>query len=150
MVEAIRQGDIPGVQLRCRQALVVGVATAWEHLVESRRLEGWLCCQASMTVAEASDFEWRGCAELGEDSIEQGTILAAEPPHLLVATLRQPAWTAATRLEIEIVADGQACEISVLQEGFEHLPLSLSLTVWETYRRRWSAALHRLERLARG
>ncbi|MCZ6726639.1 MAG: SRPBCC domain-containing protein [Acidobacteria bacterium] len=149
MVEAIRQGDIPGVQLRCRRALTAGAATAWDYLVEPRHLEDWLCRQARLTAAVASDFEWRGSAELGEDSIEQGTILAIEPPHLLVATLRQPAWVAATRLEIEIVADGQACEISVLQRGFEHLPLSQGLTVWETYRRRWSAALERLARLDR-
>ena len=149
MVEAIRQGDIPGVQLRCREALMVDAATAWEHLIEPRHLEDWLCRQAVMTAVPESEFEWRGCTELGEDSVEQGTILAAEPPRLLVATLRQPAWTVVTRLEIEIVADGQTCEISVLQRGFEHLPLSLGLTVWETYRRRWSAALERLERLAR-
>jgi hypothetical protein len=29
----------------------------------------------------------------------------------------------------------------VLQEGFEHLPLSECLTIWEAYRRRWRKAL---------
>ena len=42
-------------------------------------------------------------------------------------------------------ADGT--EISVLQKGFAHLPLSDCLTIWETYRRRWRAALTTLASL---
>ena len=32
----------------------------------------------------------------------------------------------------------------MLQQGFEHLPLSRCLTIWEAYRRRWREALARL------
>ena len=41
MVEAIRQGDIPGVQLRCRQQLAVPAATAWRWLTEPALLSSW-------------------------------------------------------------------------------------------------------------
>ena len=36
------------------------------------------------------------------------------------------------------------CEVDVLQQGFQRLPLSSGLTVWESYRRRWRTALERL------
>jgi hypothetical protein len=35
----------------------------------------------------------------------------------------------------------------VLQQGFERLSLSVSLTVWESYRTRWRIALSRLAEL---
>jgi hypothetical protein len=50
----------------------------------------------------------------------------------------------ATRLTFELTPHGEGCELSVLQEGFEHLPLSDGLTIWEAYRRRWREALTRL------
>jgi hypothetical protein len=100
-----------------------------------------------MHADEGAEFEWRGAQELGDESVELGTVLAAHAPRRLVATLRQPDWSAATRLQIDLSATESGCEISVLQNGFEHLPLSSSLTVWEAYRRRWRAALERLAQI---
>ena len=50
-------------------------------------------------------------------------------------------WETATRLTFELTALDEGCELSVLQQGFEHLPLSRCLTIWESYRRRWREAL---------
>jgi len=147
MTEAIRQGDIPGVQLRCRGSLEVPVDQAWDLLAERPGLESWLCRSAAIDPVEQGAFEWRGDLELGADSTETGVILTAVAPRLLVATLTQPDWPAATRVEFELLPAGDGTSISVLQKGFEHLPLSISLTVWEAYRRRWRGALERLANL---
>ena len=49
-------------------------------------------------------------------------------------------WQTATRLTFELTPRQGGCELSVLQQGFEHLPLSRCLTIWEAYRRRWRRA----------
>lgn len=144
MTEAIRQGDIPGVQLRRRAVLGRPPAKVWEFLVRGELLERWACAAARMPADGDGGFEWRGAPELGDGAIEVGEVLRVEPPSRVVLTLRQPAWSAQTRLQLELAARPEGCELSVLQHGFEHLPLSDSLTVWETYRDRWSAALERL------
>ena len=46
MTEAIRQGDIPGVQLRRRQVLGVSADEAWRWLSEPDRLALWLADRA--------------------------------------------------------------------------------------------------------
>ena len=144
MAEAIRQGDIPGVQLRYRQDLSVSQGEAWRRLTSTSALESWLCDEATMAAEEGSELEWRGSPDLGPECVELGSIVAVEAPRLLVASIRQPDWSAATRLRIELSATEIGCEVSVLQNGFEHLPFSDSLTIWEAYRRRWRAALERL------
>ena len=53
-------------------------------------------------------------------------------------------WTTPTRLTLAVHARPEGAEIDVLQLGFQRLPLSMGLTVWEAYRRRWRAALARL------
>lgn len=141
MSEAIRQGDIPGVQLRCRRALAAPVEAAWAFLVEPSKVETWLCRQARF---ESGIAEWTGPFDLDGEPTETVRSVETEPPRRLVGGLTQAGWTASTRLEFELIATEQGCELSVLQNGFEHLPLSISLTVWEAYRRRWRAALDRL------
>jgi uncharacterized protein YndB with AHSA1/START domain len=118
----------------------------WDCLLRPELLERWLCDSAAMSGEEGGEFEWRGATGLGPECIERGQVLRAEPPRRLRLSLRQPAWPARTRLDLELEAVADGCELSVLQHGFEHLPLSDSLTVWEAYRDRWDAALARLAR----
>ncbi len=149
MTEAIRQGDIPGVQLRCRRALAVSRAEVWRRLTEPRELETWLCDSAEMSAVAGGEFRWLGCHGLEDGSSEEGAIVAVEPGRRWVASVRQPGWSTATRLRIDLEPTDDGCEISVLQNGFEHLPLSISLTVWELYRRRWRTALERFAKSLR-
>ncbi|MDH3402822.1 MAG: SRPBCC domain-containing protein [Acidobacteriota bacterium] len=149
MTEAIRQGDIPGVQLRCRADLAAAPHAAWRLLTDPRGLERWLCEEAEMPAAAGGDFRWTGCAGLEPGTVEEGTILDLEAPRVVLARTRQPTWSAFTRLRIDLEPTADGCEISVLQNGFEHLPLSLGLTVWELYRRRWRAVLAALREIFR-
>ncbi len=144
MTEAIRQGDIPGVQLRCRIDLPASPGEVWQRLIEPAGLETWLCEQATMPTAAGGDFRWIGCFGLEEPRVEEGAILALDPLRGWLASVRQPDWPAVTRLQVDLEPMAGGCEVSVLQNGFEHLPLSISLTVWELYRRRWRSALERL------
>lgn len=147
MVEDIRQGDIPGVQLRCRRTLPVSVEVAWFWLTKADRLRCW--------IGEEARVELRSDGVLGVESLgEDGAVLREEarsievsrPQRWVLALKRQDAgWPVATHLTMELRSDPAGCELSVLQQGFEHLPLSECLTIWEAYRRRWRAALARLE-----
>ena len=145
MPEAIRQGDIPGVQLRRRQALSVSPEEAWRWLVEPDRLALWLADEA-----EVDESELR---LTGEGWGERGRTLDILPPKLWVLAFERlgAGWTSATRLTFRIHAAhaaGPGCEIDVLQDGFQRLPLSTCLTVWETYRHRWRDALAKLAEVA--
>ena len=144
MVEAIRQGDIPGVQLRCRRDLPADAATVWRWLTEPARLASW----AGRARLEGG---LEGVLELargeGEALVrERGRTveLAAGERWVLAFERLGDGWGSATRLTFEITDRGAECELSVLQQGFEHLPLSRCLTIWEAYRRRWRKALERL------
>lgn len=146
MTEAIRQGDIPGVQLRCRARLAAPPEAVWRLLTEPRGLETWLCEKVETPAEEGDAFRWVGCFGLEAGTVEEGTVVAIESRRKWLARVRQPDWPAATRLRIDLEPADGGSEVSVLQNGFEHLPLSISLTVWELYRRRWRAALERLAR----
>ncbi len=148
MTEAIRQGDIPGVQLRCRQSLPVDVDAGWALLASATSQERWLCPRAIADPSPGGAVEWTGNDEFADDAVERGETLVVDPPARWVLALRQPEWTVATRLEFELTPLKDGCELSVLHNGFEHLPLSASLTVWEAYRRHWRGALDRLRELA--
>lgn len=155
MVEAIRQGDIPGVQARCRQELAAAPAAAWRWLTEPALLGKWLAAEVEADPRRGEVLVLRGRTEAGDELVEEATLLESEPPGRRVLALRRtrPAWQVATRLTLELAARpaaaGGGAELSVLHEGFEHLPLSEGLTLWEEYRRRWRAAAARLaERLA--
>jgi len=142
MAEAIRQGDIPGVQLRRRQELAVSPEEAWRWLTEPDRLALWL--------AERAEVEGEELRLAGSGWRERGRTLETVPPKLWVLAFERldAGWPAATRLTIRLHPAPRGSEVDVLQDGFQRLPLSVCLTVWETYRRRWRDALARLAEAA--
>ncbi len=142
MAEAIRQGDIPGVQLRRRQTLSVSPEEAWRWLTEPERLAQWL---AERVESEGEEIRLSGPA--GD---ERGRTLESAPPNLWILSFEKPGenWTAATRLTLRVHPAGSGSEVDILQDGFQRLPLSIGLTVWEAYRRRWRDALARLAEVA--
>jgi hypothetical protein len=153
MVEAIRQGDIPGVQLRCRQALACPLAEGWRWLREPPRLQRWLASRAELTgQGEGETLRLTGRDDQG--TVFEGTVFEeiGQTRSLIVQHRWQMAfrredksWGVNTDLTLDLRSLETGCELSVLQHGFQRLPLSSCLTTWETYRRRWRAALARLE-----
>lgn len=147
-MEAIRQGDIPGVQLRRRQELGLSPPELWAWLAEPDRLARWLADEAEL---EEGVLTLRTAGEgAGEACTERGRTLDRQPPRLWVLAFERvgEGWPAATRLTLRVHARAEGAELDVLQEGFQNLPLSLGLTVWEDYRRRWRDALARLAEVA--
>jgi uncharacterized protein YndB with AHSA1/START domain len=142
MAEAIRQGDIPGVQLRRRQALAVSAEEAWRWLSEPDRLALWLAAEAEIAEGELT--------LTGEGFRERGRTIEMEPPKVWVLAFERldSGWTSATRLALRVHPLAAGSEVDVLQDGFQRLPLSACLTIWETYRRRWRDALGKLAEIA--
>jgi uncharacterized protein YndB with AHSA1/START domain len=142
MAEAIRQGDIPGVQLRRRQALAVPPEEAWRWLTEPDRMVLWL--------AERVESDGDAIRLSGPAGDERGRLLESSPPALRILAFEKlgEGWTAATRLTLRVHPAGSGSEVDVVQDGFQRLPLSNCLTVWEAYRRRWRDALARLAEVA--
>ena len=145
MAEAIRQGDIPGVQLRRRQALSISPEEAWRWLSEPDRLSAWIARSAEVGEGELN---------LTSDGFrERGRTIELVPPKLWVLAFERldSGWTSATRLTLSVHplgTGGVGSEVDVLQDGFQRLPLSACLTIWETYRRRWRDALSKLAEIA--
>jgi uncharacterized protein YndB with AHSA1/START domain len=150
MPEAIRQGDIPGVQLRRRQSLAWTPEEAWRWLVEPAKLVLWLAEEAEVDSGPAGGFLLTGRSDGGELRRERGRTLEIVPASRWVLAFERldAGWPAATRLELCLhpaeVGGSGGCELDVLQQGFQRLPLSVCLTVWEGYRLRWRTALARL------
>lgn len=146
MPDSIRQGDIPGVQLRCRQLLPADPETVWSWLTEPERLSRWLASTARIDSGPPATLYLETVDEAGRRCCELGKTLDRDRPRLWAFAFQQEdaGWPVSTRLVFELEARGADCELSVLQEGFEHLPLSECLTIWEAYRRRWRQALERL------
>ena len=142
MAEAIRQGDIPGVQLRRRQALSISPEEAWRWLSEPDRLALWLARSAAVSEGELL-LENEGFRE-------RGRTIEIVPPKLWVMAFERldSGWTSATRLTLQVHPTPSGSEVDVLQDGFQRLPLSTCLTVWETYRHRWREALQKLAETA--
>lgn len=149
-MEAIREGDIPGVQLRRRQALAATPEEVWLWLTEPERLAQWL---AERVEALPDALLLSGSAPRVDPPPgpwkERMRTATLEAPRIWVSSLEriEAGWASATRLSVRLQRLDQGCEIDVLQEGFERLSLSVSLTVWESYRARWRAALARLAEL---
>ncbi len=146
MVEAIRQGDIPGVQLRCRQRLAVPADRAWKWLTTPELLVRWAADRAEVRqeagaslLLERAGVEAAPVRELG-DTLE----LSAPRRWSLAFRRLDSGWQAATRLTLALTDTADGCELDIFHEGFEHLSLSSCLTVWEEYRRRWREAASRL------
>ena len=146
MVENIRQGDIPGVQLRHRQSLSAPAAVVWRWLTETDHLDRWLCRHAAIESSATRSLVLESTGPRQEIVRERLLPHHVERPHLLVYDLQRldAGWPTATRLTLELTPTTGGTEISVLQQGFAHLPLSDCLTIWEAYRRRWRTALTRL------
>jgi uncharacterized protein YndB with AHSA1/START domain len=146
-VEAIREGDIPGVQLRRRQGLALPCEDAWRWLAEPAKLALWLADEAAM---EEDVLLLKGSSPRVDPPAgpwrERGRTIEIVPPEVWVLAFERldAGWSAATRLTFRLHATSGGCEIDVLQEGFQRLPLSAGLTVWESYRNRWRTALARL------
>jgi uncharacterized protein YndB with AHSA1/START domain len=146
MIEQIRQGDIPGVQLRYRHALPVEPAQVWQWLRQPDLLARWMADRAVATSSTADEITLETSRSGGVPLRERLAFVQADEPDLLVLDLQQidAGWPVATRLTFEMLARDGGTEISVLQQGFAQLPLSDCLTIWEAYRRRWRSALPRL------
>lgn len=149
MVEAIRQGDIPGVQLRCRQRLSLSVEEAWRWLTSAELLERWAADRAEVRADAEISLVLERAREEAAPLREEGETLELAPPRLWSLAFRQLGsdWKAATRLTFELHETADGCELDILHEGFEHLSLSTCLTIWEEYRRRWREATARLAAL---
>jgi len=147
-MEAIRQGDIPGVQLRRRQELVLPPSEAWRWLVEPEKLARWLAREAEVEPGPSGEIRLRGGEPLWE---ERGRTVELAPPVLWVLSFERlgAGWGAVTRLTLRLHPVPGGSQIDVMQDGFQRLPLSIGLTVWETYRLRWKEALARLAAAAR-
>ncbi|HYU35294.1 MAG TPA: SRPBCC domain-containing protein [Thermoanaerobaculia bacterium] len=148
MAEMIRQGDIPGVQLRRRQDLALPPDAAWRWLVEPEKLALWLAREVEVEPGPAGELRLSGGEPLWR---ERGRTVELAPPHLWVLSFERlgAGWPAATRLTLRLHTAPEGSQIDVLQDGFQRLPLSIGLTVWETYRNRWKEALARLAAVAR-
>jgi hypothetical protein len=151
--EAIREGDIPGVQLRRRQRLDLPREEAWRWLVEPDKLARWLADEAEVEAGPAGGLLLRGSSPRIDPPPapwrERGRTVELAPPELWGLSFERldANWLAATRLILRLhsipgVPGGS--ELDVLQHGFQRLPLSIGLTVWESYRLRWRTALARL------
>jgi uncharacterized protein YndB with AHSA1/START domain len=149
-VEAIREGDIPGVQLRRRQSLGLSREAVWRWLVEPERLTLWLADEAELEAGPAGGLLLRGSSPRVDPPVgpwrERGRTLEIAPPEVWVLAFERldAGWPAPTLLTLRLYADGDGCQLDVLQQGFQRLPLSVGLTVWESYRTRWRTALARL------
>ncbi len=150
-MEGIRQGDIPGVQLRRRQ-LVLGMTPAglWPHLAEPVKLSQWLADRVRSEPGPPVVFRLETDQPNDSAREEYAEVVEWSPPRRMVLGFRElhADWRSATSLTLELHPVAQGCEVMVFQEGFQQLPLSLGLTVWERSRLRWTAALGRLAQLA--
>jgi len=146
MVEQIRQGDIPGVQLRYRHVLATAPREIWSWLTEVERQAVWLAGQVELESEPQGALLLETTDAAGHTRRERLITVASDPPHKWVLDLQDldGTWPVATRVTFELTATPDGTELSVLQTGFAHLPLSDCLTIWETYRRRWRGALTRL------
>jgi uncharacterized protein YndB with AHSA1/START domain len=156
--EAIREGDIPGVQLRRRQRLALPREEAWRWLTEPAKLARWLADEAEVEAGPAGSLLLRGASPRVDPPPapwrERGRTVEIAPPELWVLAFERldAGWTAATRLTLRLsslpgVGVPGGSELDVLQHGFQRLPLSIGLTIWESYRIRWRTALARLAEL---
>jgi uncharacterized protein YndB with AHSA1/START domain len=156
MVEAIREGDIPGVQLRRRQGLALPLEEAWRWLVEPEKLALWLAEEAEVEAGPERALLLRGTAPRVDPPAapwrERGRTIEIAPPRVWVLAFERldAGWPATTRLTLRLHPTAAGCEVDVLQQGFQRLPLSIGLTIWESYRTRWRIALARLARETAG
>jgi uncharacterized protein YndB with AHSA1/START domain len=146
MAEQIRQGDIPGVQLRCRHRFPVAPKEVWAWLTDADALTRWLAARADLEPEPDKALVLEITDPSGRTLRERWVTLTSNPPDRWVVDLLNldGSWPVPTRVIFELTPVPEGTEISVLQKGFAHLPLSECLTIWEAYRRRWRTALTNL------
>jgi uncharacterized protein YndB with AHSA1/START domain len=146
MVERIREGDIPGVQLRLRRELNAGCEEIWRRLTGPREAARWLAQRVDLRDDLGERLRWESDFEGGE-LVERVTLEESMPLRRWVVALERSGeqWPAPTRVTFELRATAAGTELAILHEGFQRLALSRCLTIWEFYRRRWRWAVDRLE-----
>lgn len=146
MVEAIRQGDIPGVQLRYRHIVAAVPQEIWDWLTKPELQRRWLADQSDPDRTLANALVLRRTDSDGQVLSESLVTVSADPPNRWTVDLQNldGTWPRPTRVHFDLAVAEEGTEISILQTGFAHLPLSECLTIWETYRRRWRTALSSL------
>lgn len=151
-MEGIRQGDIPGVQLK-RRVVVPGSSPerVWPFWVEADRQVCWLGDRARLEEGPPTVFWLESDLAQGGVRREYVEVVERVEPERLVLGFRQldAGWTVATKVTVELAQSEAGCRVMVLQEGFQKLPLSLGLTAWEHSRARWGRALERLAEIGR-
>lgn len=146
-MDPIRQGDIPGVQLRRRVAIPDRTPQEiWAFLAEEKRFEGWFGSPLAFNPEVGGHLILEYRLADGSEGRERFEVVEWTRPKRAVFTARQerPDWKVGTRLELCLIDRSTELEVDVLQEGFQHLPLSVGLTAWEESRRRWEERLARL------
>ena len=146
MALPIREGDIPGIQLRARRRLAIDRAEAWRWLTERDRLERWLADRVEVDAGP------RGGLRLERDTAAGPVVETGQDRADRSAARRGPS-RFARRTSVGRRRPGSSCrcsmpsggcDLDVLQTGFHLLAMSSCLTIWEEYRRRWRDALERL------
>ena len=153
MVLPIREGDIPGIQLRVRRPLRIDRDQAWRWLTEPGRVERWLADRAEIEPGEHGRLVLeRASARTGERVIEIGRTERWNAGRSWALSFRRddPRWEAPTRLELSVLDAGDGPLIDVFHAGFHRLAMSACLTIWEEYRRHWRQALERLDQVSAG
>ena len=147
MIEQIRQGDIPGVQLRYRHEFSCAPTEIWPWLTEVNYQSRWLADRAEDLADPPGAILLESHVADGAAMRESISTVAIDPPNRWTLDLKNMdgSWPTPTRVEIEVTAVARGTEVSILQTGFAHLPLSDCLTIWEAYRHRWRQALSALE-----
>lgn len=149
MVEDIRQGDIPGVQLRYRHVLATTPEIAFFWLTDLDKQALWLADRAQADPSTRGAILLESSDSAGRVNRERLITTHVEPRRRWIVDLQSldGSWPVPTRVEFELTTTPEGTEVSVLQKGFAHLPLSDCLTIWESYRRRWRGALATLNQL---
>lgn len=129
------------MQLRYRKSLAAPPAQVWEWLTEPACQMRWL--------AGAVEREGEAVLLSRPDSKQGERLLTRELAmgrRWVVSLERLDAgWEVATPVVFEVQPIEGGAELMVFQSGFEQLKLSIGLTEWERYRRRWREAFERLE-----
>lgn len=144
----MRQGDVPGVQIGARAHLGAPPEVVWRWLTEPAKMAEWLTSGELPESRSPGVLHLQATDESGLPISERVETLEIEARRRWTLAWRRidQDWPVATRLTFELESHGERCDLTLLHEGFAHLPLSECLTIWEFYRRRWRMALERLER----
>ena len=148
MAVPIREGDIPGIQLRTLQRLPIRRAEGWRWLTDPRRLERWLADRAEVEPGARGGFRLErdlpsptpapSSAPKSSTVVETGRTERFDPERAWVLAFRKEdrQWEATTRLELSLLDADDGCDLDVLQAGFHLQSMSACMTIWEEYRRR--------------